>query len=117
MTRDAYASIDSDIPSTEELPSNWANDLLKEMGAPENPTNGGSEDEDPEREDSHTTPGPTLEITTFQKAIQYAQQLTLFALEKDEGDLFQQMTLVNDSLQKRVLHSKAKQATIDSFFK
>ena len=114
LTAEAYLSVDDDIPASEELSETWEADLLQESRRQASAGSGSSDEV--EEDDPEPTQAP-LEIGTYAQALHYAQQLKLFALEKDSGDLFSQMTAVSTVLEKKILKQQLqlKQVTIDQF--
>ncbi|XP_064633669.1 tigger transposable element-derived protein 6-like [Lineus longissimus] len=70
-------------------------------------------------DDENKTAEPECEINSNAMALHYASQLRLFCLDRDYGDVLENILKSETSLQERILDSKrnAKQTTLDSFFR
>lgn len=126
MDAQTYCSIDTNVPSCEELDQGWEDALMEELKAKRTKENGsipysiseeelageveevveeeiGEEEmEEEEEEEAHI---PRCEIHSHSQALHLARQLWLYTMEHGHVDLADQFTAITDSLQRQAVAS------------
>ncbi|XP_064647061.1 tigger transposable element-derived protein 6-like [Lineus longissimus] len=123
MDVEDYIGFDGDTAVTDDVMEGYEQRLLEEFRTPAATANAFVDDQVRTAEiaddDENETAEPECEINSNAMALHYASQLRLFCLDRDYGDVFQNILKSETSLQERILDSKrnAKQTTLDSFFR
>ena len=131
LTFSEYNNMDSCAPATEELSTNWCQELLSDHLASNLGMNGrewnaldegasggiadGTEEEEEEDDDAASEP---LQISSFQTALFWMRQLKVFSSEKNLPELLDLCGKGEDLLSSEAVRgSNHKQTNITDFFR
>lgn len=120
LTFSEYNNMDSCAPATEELSTNWCQELLSDhLASKDEGASGGIADgtEEEEEEDDDAASEP-LQISSFQTALFWMRQLKVFSSEKNLPELLDLCGKGEDLLSSEAVRgSNHKQTNITDFFR